>query len=200
MAGRSPGSASDRIGTLMARERPSTTDHPQPRDAREPCQPHGADRDRDRLRGGGPCPRARGDRPRRHPPRDRRAGLRHAAPRERGGGAGAARRGLDPLHRGRRHAPLREAIVDEVAPHKGIDATPEQVVVTPGAKPIMFYAMLALVEQGDEVIYPNPGFPIYESMVALRRRQAGPGRRCARRTTSGWTSTRWRRSSPTARG
>jgi aspartate/methionine/tyrosine aminotransferase len=39
------------------------------------------------------------------------------------------------------------------------------VIVTPGAKPIMFYAMLALVDEGDEVIYPNPGFPIYESMI-----------------------------------
>ena len=64
-------------------------------------------------------------------------------------------------------APLREAIVDEVRTHKGIAATPEQVVVTPGAKPIMFYAMLALVNEGDEVIYPNPGFPIYESMAAF---------------------------------
>jgi aspartate aminotransferase len=62
-------------------------------------------------------------------------------------------------------APLREAIVADVKRWKGIDATPEQVVVTPGAKPIMFYAMLALINEGDEVIYPNPGFPIYESMA-----------------------------------
>ena len=61
--------------------------------------------------------------------------------------------------------PLREAIVAEVARWKGIATTPDQVVVTPGAKPIMFYAMLALMEEGDEVIYPNPGFPIYESMA-----------------------------------
>ncbi len=61
--------------------------------------------------------------------------------------------------------PLREAIVADVKRWKGIDTTPERVVVTPGAKPIMFYAMLALVEDGDEVIYPNPGFPIYESMA-----------------------------------
>ncbi len=61
--------------------------------------------------------------------------------------------------------PLREAIVADVKRWKGIDTTPEQVVVTPGAKPIMFYAMLALVDDGDEVIYPNPGFPIYESMA-----------------------------------
>ncbi len=63
-------------------------------------------------------------------------------------------------------APLKEAIVADVSRWKGIQATPDQVVVTPGAKPIMFYAMLALVDEGDEVIYPNPGFPIYESMIA----------------------------------
>ena len=61
--------------------------------------------------------------------------------------------------------PLREAIAADVKRWKGIDASPEQVVVTPGAKPIMFYAMLALIDEGDEVIYPNPGFPIYESMA-----------------------------------
>lgn len=62
-------------------------------------------------------------------------------------------------------APLREAIVADAARWKGIEAAPEQVVVTPGAKPIMFYTMLALIDEGDEVIYPNPGFPIYESMA-----------------------------------
>jgi len=62
-------------------------------------------------------------------------------------------------------APLKAAIVADVKRWKGIDTTPDQVVVTPGAKPIMFYAMLALINEGDEVIYPNPGFPIYESMA-----------------------------------
>ncbi len=62
-------------------------------------------------------------------------------------------------------APLRAALAADVKRWKGIDTTPEQVVVTPGAKPIMFYAMLALINEGDEVIYPNPGFPIYESMA-----------------------------------
>ena len=82
----------------------------------------------------------------------------------------AAARGL--LEQGMTHytaaegiAPLRQAIADDVRRWKGIEATPEQVIVTPGAKPIMFFAMLALVEEGDEVIYPNPGFPIYESMA-----------------------------------
>ena len=60
---------------------------------------------------------------------------------------------------------LKQAIVDDARRHKGISATPEQVIVTPGAKPIMFYAMLALLDEGDEAIYPNPGFPIYESMI-----------------------------------
>ena len=60
---------------------------------------------------------------------------------------------------------FRETIAKYVAETRGITVKPEQVVVTPGAKPIMFYAILALVEAGDEVIYPNPGFPIYESLI-----------------------------------
>jgi len=60
---------------------------------------------------------------------------------------------------------LREAIAADVNQSRGLEYRPEQVVVTPGAKPIMFYAILALVNEGDEVIYPDPGFPIYGSMV-----------------------------------
>ncbi len=60
---------------------------------------------------------------------------------------------------------LREAIAEEIAKTRQIDVHPDQVVVTPGAKPIMFYAILALAEAGDEVVYPNPGFPIYESAI-----------------------------------
>jgi aspartate/methionine/tyrosine aminotransferase len=60
---------------------------------------------------------------------------------------------------------FREAIAKNVAQTRGIEVKPEQVVVTPGAKPIMFYAVLALAQAGDEVIYPNPGFPIYESVI-----------------------------------
>jgi len=60
---------------------------------------------------------------------------------------------------------LREAIAKHVAQTRSIEVKPEQVVVTPGAKPIMFYAVLALAQAGDEVIYPNPGFPIYESVI-----------------------------------
>ena len=60
---------------------------------------------------------------------------------------------------------LREAIANEVSRTRAIKVTPDQVVVTPGGKPIMFFTILALVEDGDEVLYPNPGFPIYESMI-----------------------------------
>ena len=60
---------------------------------------------------------------------------------------------------------LREAIAEDVAKSRGIDVDPAQVVVTPGGKPIMFFAILALVEPGGEVLMPNPAFPIYESMV-----------------------------------
>ena len=60
---------------------------------------------------------------------------------------------------------LREAIAADVARSRGIQVDPAQVVVTPGGKPIMFFAILALVEKGDEVLVPNPSFPIYESMV-----------------------------------
>jgi aspartate aminotransferase len=60
---------------------------------------------------------------------------------------------------------LREAIAEDVARSRGIEVGPEQVVVTPGGKPIMFFAILALVDEGDEVLLPNPAFPIYESMV-----------------------------------
>src|SRR5512146_2881457 len=62
---------------------------------------------------------------------------------------------------------LREAIAQHVSQTRGVPVSPEQVVVTPGAKPIMFFTILALVESGDEVLYPAPGFPIYESMIAF---------------------------------
>ena len=61
--------------------------------------------------------------------------------------------------------PLRQAIAEDVSATRGIAVDPDQVVVTPGGKPIIFFTLLALVEAGDEVIYPNPGFPIYESMI-----------------------------------
>ncbi len=60
---------------------------------------------------------------------------------------------------------LREAIATHVSKTRGIRVGPQHVSVVPGGKPIIFFPMLALVEPGDEVIYPNPGFPIYESMI-----------------------------------
>jgi aspartate aminotransferase len=60
---------------------------------------------------------------------------------------------------------LREAIAADATQRKRFAADAANVIVTPGAKPIMFYALLALIEEGDEVIYPDPGFPIYESMT-----------------------------------
>jgi aspartate/methionine/tyrosine aminotransferase len=60
---------------------------------------------------------------------------------------------------------LREAIARHVSETRGIRVSPDQVVVTPGAKPIMFFAIMALVGEGDEVLYPDPGFPIYESVI-----------------------------------
>jgi aspartate/methionine/tyrosine aminotransferase len=60
---------------------------------------------------------------------------------------------------------LRQAIAEDSTARRGVKATPEMVVVTPGGKPIMFYTILALIDPGDEVLYPNPGFPIYESMI-----------------------------------
>ncbi len=60
---------------------------------------------------------------------------------------------------------LRQTIADYVSRSRNIEASPDEVVVVPGGKPIIFYAMLALIDLGDEVIYPNPGFPIYESMI-----------------------------------
>jgi aspartate/methionine/tyrosine aminotransferase len=69
---------------------------------------------------------------------------------------------------------LREAIAEHVARTRRIECKPANVVVTPGGKPIMFFVMLALVEEGTEVLYPNPGFPIYESMVRFSGGKAVP--------------------------
>ncbi len=60
---------------------------------------------------------------------------------------------------------FREAIAADFSRRRGVEVSPERVVVTPGAKPVMAYALMALVEAGDEVIVPDPGFPIYESMT-----------------------------------
>jgi len=61
----------------------------------------------------------------------------------------------------------REAIAAYCRRHKKVNAKAENVIIVPGGKPIMFYTMLMLINPGDEVIYPNPGFPIYESCIAF---------------------------------
>ena len=60
---------------------------------------------------------------------------------------------------------VRQAIANHQSSRQGYDISPENVIVTPGAKPVMFYTVMALINPGDEAIYPNPGFPIYESMI-----------------------------------
>jgi aspartate aminotransferase len=78
----------------------------------------------------------------------------------------------DALHKGFTHygpsaglPELKETIAQYVGETRRVNVTPEEVVVVPGGKPIIFFSILALAEDGDEVIYPNPGFPIYESMI-----------------------------------
>ena len=60
---------------------------------------------------------------------------------------------------------LRQAIASHVSQTRGIRVGPEHVCVVPGGKPMMFFPMLALLQEGDEAVFPNPGFPIYESMI-----------------------------------
>lgn len=60
---------------------------------------------------------------------------------------------------------LREVLAEDMGKRRNIKIHPNHVVVTPGAKPIMFFSILALIDEGDEVMYPNPGFPIYESVI-----------------------------------
>jgi aspartate/methionine/tyrosine aminotransferase len=69
---------------------------------------------------------------------------------------------------------LRECIARNAGAKRGLSFGADQVVVTPGGKPIMFFVLLALAEEGDEVIYPNPGFPIYESMIDFVGAKAVP--------------------------
>ena len=69
---------------------------------------------------------------------------------------------------------LRAEIARQVERTRRISVNPDCVVVTPGAKPIMFYSILALLEKGDEAIYPDPGFPIYESMINFVGAKAVP--------------------------
>jgi aspartate/methionine/tyrosine aminotransferase len=79
---------------------------------------------------------------------------------------------VDALHKGWTHygpsaglPDLRQTIAEEVSRTRGVECKSDEVVVVPGGKPIIFFSILSLVDEGDEVIYPNPGFPIYESMI-----------------------------------
>ena len=60
---------------------------------------------------------------------------------------------------------LRDTLAKEISKTRHVNAKRQNIIVTPGGKPIMFFAIMALIETGDEVLYPNPGFPIYESMI-----------------------------------
>src|SRR5437660_7220650 len=89
--------------------------------------------------------------------------------------------GCDALHKGFTHygpsaglMELREVIAQHVSETRRVNVTPEEVVVVRGGKPIIFFSILALAEEGDEVIYPNPGFPIYESMINYVSAKAVP--------------------------
>jgi aspartate aminotransferase len=80
--------------------------------------------------------------------------------------------GVDALHKGWTHygppaglPDLRQTIADYVSRTRNVPVSSDEVVVVPGGKPIIFFTILALIDAGDEVIYPNPGFPIYESMI-----------------------------------
>ena len=88
---------------------------------------------------------------------------------------------VDALHKGWTHygpsaglPDLRQAIAEEVSRTRGVKVSSDEVVVVPGGKPIIFFSILALIDQGDEVIYPNPGFPIYESMIQYAGGRAVP--------------------------
>ena len=99
--------------------------------------------------------------------------------------------GVDALRKGWTHygpsaglPELRQTIAESVSQTRGVKVTSQEVVVVPGGKPIIFFAVLALIDEGDEVIYPNPGFPIYESMVNYVGGRAVPIRLCEERDFS----------------
>ena len=144
--------ASDRTGRLVARVPP----------ARRRARPA---RNRDRLRGARPRPRARGAGTHGAAPRDRRARRRHGAAHRRGRGparcatatrATARRRGCPSCAR-------RSPTTSRARAASPFEAG--RVVVAPGAKPFLLFSVLATCNPGDEVVYPDPGFPIYESVI-----------------------------------
>jgi aspartate aminotransferase len=88
---------------------------------------------------------------------------------------------VDALHKGWTHygpsaglPELRQAVAEDVSRSRGVKVTSDEVVVVPGGKPIIFFTLLALADVGDEIIFPNPGFPIYESMIHYLGAKAVP--------------------------
>jgi aspartate aminotransferase len=88
---------------------------------------------------------------------------------------------VDALHKGWTHygpsaglPELRQEIAAYISRTRGVPVTSDEVVVVPGGKPIIFFLILSLIDTGDEVIYPNPGFPIYESMIRYVGGEAVP--------------------------
>jgi aspartate/methionine/tyrosine aminotransferase len=80
--------------------------------------------------------------------------------------------GVEAIHKGHTHytpsagmPALRVAVAEEVSATHGVQVAADEVVIVPGGKPTIYFTFTALVEEGDEVIYPNPGFPIYESLI-----------------------------------
>jgi len=80
--------------------------------------------------------------------------------------------GVNALHKGWTHygpsaglPELRQTVAEEVSRTRGVEVSSDEVVIVPGGKPIIFFSILSFIDTGDEVIYPNPGFPIYESMI-----------------------------------
>ncbi len=69
---------------------------------------------------------------------------------------------------------VRQVFAAHIAADRGIDVGPDNVVITPGGKPIIYFPLTALIDPGDEVIYPNPGFPIYESVINFLDGKAVP--------------------------
>ena len=90
----------------------------------------------------------------------------------------AAIKALRDGHHGYTPAPgipeLREAVAADIVKNRGIEVDPHQVLVVPGAKVTMFFAILMFGEAGAEILYPNPGFPIYESVIEFSGAQAIP--------------------------
>ena len=70
--------------------------------------------------------------------------------------------------------PLREAVAADIAKFRGVEVNPDQVVIVPGGKVTMWYAILLFGEPGAEIMYPNPGFPIYESVINFSGAKAVP--------------------------